>query len=139
MKKTVIVMAALMALMQFAVAETRVQPDALNRDMLLSEPPPPYWLNADVVRGTSKTVKGSGLYLVKLNEKGWMTAGGVTRSTGNKWLDGSAVEWLRLWKFKPNSKVRYVLVPMSFSTYSDWNVMVRIPGLRQWTTAWHAT
>jgi protein TonB len=63
----------------------------------------------------ARRITGSGIVLATVDRKTGMVVGArMLKSTGNKLLDGSALEALSRWRFKPGT-VSQVKIPINFT------------------------
>jgi periplasmic protein TonB len=69
----------------------------------------------DPLECRAREITGSGVVLATVDKKtGAVTGARMLKSTGNKLLDGSALEALSRWRFKPGT-VSQVHIPINFT------------------------
>lgn len=99
-------------LLCFLSVNTATAADTLVMKAMLSttsRPMPHYPEEAE-----RKKIMGGGVYVMKVNPAGLVTAVQITQSTGSSILDNAAISAFTRWRFKPGS-VSSVKAPVAFS------------------------
>lgn len=60
-------------------------------------------------------VIGSGVYMLRVNERGFVVKVEIAKHSGSKLLDDAAVKTFSHWRFRPGKPLRWVRTPVSWS------------------------
>lgn len=66
-------------------------------------------------KARAERITGSGVYMLRVNERGLVVRVEIAQHSGSKLLDDAAVKTFLRWRFRPGKPLRWVRMPVSWS------------------------